>query len=60
MIDNANRAGVVVYMTIQEFKRARREGDRHVVRVLKHKTDYAHGPAQIVLTSHLYNHLKGH
>ena len=58
MIDNANRAGVVVYMTIQEFKRARREGDRHVVRVLKHKTDYAYGPAQIVLTSHLYNHLK--
>ena len=58
MIDNANRAGVIVYMTIQEFERARGEGDRHVVRVLQHKTVNTHGPAQIVLTSHLYNHLR--
>ena len=58
MIDNANRAGVIVYMTVQQFERARCEGDRHVVRVLRHKTVDAHGPAQIVLTSHLYNHLK--
>ena len=55
MIDNANRAGVIVYMTIQEFERARGEG---VVRVLQHKTVNTHGPAQIVLTSHLYNHLR--
>ena len=57
MIDNANRAGVIVYMTIQEFERARGEGDQHVVRVLQHKPVNTHGPAQIVLTSHLYNHL---
>ena len=58
MIDNANRAGVIVYMTIQEFERARGESDRHVVRVLQHKTVNTHGPAQIVLTSHLYNPLR--
>lgn len=58
MIDNANRAGVVAYMTIQEFQRARPEDDRHVVRVVHHKTVNTHGPAQIVLTNHLYNHLK--
>ena len=58
MIDNANRAGVVAYMTVQEFQRARPQDDRHVVRVLKHKTVNTHGPAQIVLTNHLYKHLK--
>ena len=58
MIDNANKAGVVAYMTVQEFQRARPQDDRHVVRVLKHKTVNTHGPAQIVLTNHLYNHLK--
>ena len=58
MIDNANKAGVVAYMTVQEFRRARPQDDKHVVRVLKHKTVNTHGPAQIVLTNHLYNHLK--
>ena len=58
MIDNANRAGVVAYMTVQEFQRAKSEDDRHVVRVLQHKTVDTHGLAQIVLTNHLYNHLK--
>lgn len=58
MIDNANRAGVVAYMTVQEFQRARPQDDRHVERVLKHKTVNTHGPAQIVLTDHLYNHLQ--
>jgi len=57
MIDNANRAGVVAYMTVKEFDRATVEGDRHVVRVLHHKTVDTHGPAQIVLTSHLYNYI---
>ena len=57
MIDNANRAGVVACMTVKEFERATVEGDRHVVRVLYHKTVDTHGPAQIVLTSHLYNYL---
>ena len=50
MIDNANRVGVVECMTVKEFDRATVEGDRHVVRVLHHKTVDTHGPAQIVLT----------
>ena len=58
MIDNANRAGVIVYMTVQEFERARREGGRHVVRVLQNKTVNTHGPAQVVLTTPLYHHLR--
>lgn len=57
MIDNANRAGVVAYMTIQEYKRAKIHDDRYVVRVLKHKTVNTHGPAQLVLTKHLYSYL---
>lgn len=58
MIDNANRAGVVACMTVMEFERATLEGDRYVVRVLHHKTVDIHGPAQVVLTSHLYNYIK--
>lgn len=50
MIDNVDRAGVVACMTVKEFDRATVEGDRHVVRVLHHKTVDTHGPAQIVLT----------
>ena len=57
MIDNANRAGVVAFMTVQEFQRSRMEDDRYVVRVLHHKTVDTHGPAQVVLTAHLYNYL---
>ena len=57
MIDNANRAGVVACMTVKEFERATVEGDRHVVRILHHKIVDTHGPAQIVLTSHLYNYI---
>lgn len=44
-------------MTIEEFQRATVEDDRHVVRVLKHKTVDTHGPARVVLTSHLYNYI---
>ena len=57
MIDNANRAGVVACMTVREFERATVESDRHVVRVLHHKTVDTHGPAQKVLTRHLYNYI---
>ena len=57
MIDNANRAGVVAYMTIQEYERAKIHDDHYVVRVLKHKTVNTHGPAQLVLTKHLYSYL---
>ena len=55
MIDNANRSRVVAFMTVQEFRRAKMEGDRYVVKVLEHKTVDTHGPAQVVLTVHLYN-----
>lgn len=55
MIDNANRAGVVAFMTVKEFQRAKMEDDCYVVEVLHHKTVDTHGPAQVVLTVRLYN-----
>ena len=55
MIDNANRAGVVAFMTVKEFQRAKMEDDCYVVEVLHHKTVDTHGPAQVILTVHLYN-----
>ena len=58
MIDNANRSGVVAYMTVKEFQRAKKEGDRFVVCVLHHKTVDTHHPAQVVLTQCLHNYLE--
>ena len=52
-----NHAGVVSSMTVEEFQRARVERDRYVFRVLKHKTIYTHGPAQVVLTKLLYSYI---
>ena len=57
MIDNANHAGVVSSMTVEEFQRARVEDERYVVRVLKHKTVDTHGPARVVLTKLLYSYI---
>ena len=57
-IDNANRAGVLSNMTMSEWERAAREEDRFVIRVQKHKTFATHGPANIVLTKHLYNWIR--
>ena len=57
MIDNADRADVMAYMTVLEFQKARSEDYRHVVYVLQHKTADTHGPAQIVSTNYLYDHL---
>ena len=57
-VDNANRAGVLSNMTVEEFCRASKESNRYLVHVLNHKTFHAHGPAQIVLTQHLYNWIK--
>lgn len=45
-------------MTMSEWERATQEEDRFVVRVQKHKTFAAHGPANIVLTNHLYNWIR--
>ena len=57
MIDNANHAGVVSSMTVEEFQRARVEDERYVVRILKHKTVDSHGPARAVLTKLLYSYI---
>ena len=57
MIDNANRAGVVAYMTVKEFNRDKVLDDRYVVQVLQHKTVNTHGPAQLVFTGHLHSHM---
>ena len=57
MIDNANHAGVVSSMTVEEFQRARVEDERYVVRILKHKTVDTHGPARAVLTKLLYSYI---
>lgn len=55
MINNANRAGAVAFMTVQEIWRAKLEDDRYVVEVLDHMTVDFHGPTQVVLAVHLYN-----
>ena len=44
MIDNANRAGVVAFMTVKEFQRAKMEDDCYVVEVFHHKTVDTSGP----------------
>ena len=54
-IDNANRAGVLSNMTLKEFRRAFKQDDRFLVNCMSHKTFYAHGLAQIVLTGTLHN-----
>ena len=41
-------------MTLKEFRRAFKQDDRFLVNVMSHKTFYAHGPAQIVLTGTLH------
>lgn len=57
-IDNANRAGVLANMTLREFQRGYKEGDRFVINVMNHKTFHVHGPALIVLTSNLHNWMR--
>ena len=37
MIDNGNRAGVVAFMIVKEFQRAKMEDDHYVVEVLHHR-----------------------
>ena len=52
-IDNANRPGVLSFMTMDEFHNMRMEGDGSVISVMKHKTAHIHGPAYIVLSQKL-------
>ena len=46
---NSQRPGVVENMTIDEYKKSRKDGDKNVIRVLKHKTAASTGPANIVV-----------
>ena len=57
MVDIAmNRFDIVACMNVEEFRRATLEGNHYVVCILNHTMD-THGPAQIVLTSHLHNYI---
>ena len=53
-IDNANRAGALANMKLQEFNKASKHDDENVILVKKHKTVATHGPARIVLSSKLH------
>lgn len=52
-IDNANRPGVLSFMTTDEFHNMREEDGTYVIAVKKHKTAHVHGPAYIVLSKKL-------
>ena len=52
-IDNANRPDVLANMTMNEYKKMRKEGDEWIISVMNHKTVHVHGPAYVVLSSKL-------
>lgn len=52
-IDNANRAGSLANMTLEEFNSMTKENDEYLVLVRKSKTLSTHGPARIVLSKKL-------
>ena len=54
-IDNANRAGALSNMKLEEFNRVSKHGQEHVVLVKDHKTIQTHGPARIVLSPKLHS-----
>ena len=49
MFKNSQRPGVVENMTMDEYKKSRKDGDKTVIRVMKHKTAASTGPANIVV-----------
>lgn len=59
-IDNANRAGVVANMTVNEFEKAvpMEDGESFIVEVMRHKTLESKGPANVVLSKKLHSWLK--
>ena len=57
-INNGSRAGPIANMTLDEFNNETKEDDCIVVRVKKHKTFTAYGPAYILLSSTLYEYVK--
>jgi len=55
---NAQRSGVVQYMTINEYMKRQQLHDNTIIQVHKHKTSRRKGPAQIVINnSMVINHL---
>lgn len=55
LIDNANRAGALSSMKMEEFNRVSKHGEEHVVLVKDHKTIQTNGPARIVLSQKLHS-----
>ena len=49
MFKNSQRPGVVENMTMDEYKKSRKDGDKTVIRVMKHKTAASTGLANIVV-----------
>ena len=56
--DNANRAGVLAHMTMEELSKAQKRDSDYVILVKHQKTSASHGSARIVLTTSLYNWLR--
>lgn len=54
-VDNANRAGVIANMLLEEFNRASKHDDENVILVKASKTVATHGPARIVMSSKLHS-----
>lgn len=55
---NANRAGVLCEMTVDQANGARNVSDRFVITVHEHKTAWKHGPVKIVLSAMVMSWLK--
>ena len=53
ILDNASRPGALANMTLKELHSAIRQGNSHLIRVLKHKNEHM-GPANLSLTMTLY------
>lgn len=54
-IDNANRAGVLANMKMEELNSAVKHDDEYIVHVSDQKTFATHGPARVVLSPKLYS-----
>lgn len=57
ILDNCSRPGALANMTLQEFRKAKKEKEAHVVGVCRHKTDY-NGPAFISISPELIDDMR--
>ena len=57
---NAHRSGVAAHMTIKEFERAQiyEKSGNVLIRVMKHKTLWKHGPAVVCISIQKYSFMK--